>query len=70
MELTTDHSFELPLTQAELADTLALSAVHVNRTLMELRRLGLVTFQDRYASIHDPARLHAASGFDPGCLQA
>jgi len=67
--VTRDHSFELPLTQAELGDTLALSAVHVNRTLMELRRLGLVTFQNRLVRIHDFARLRAAAGFDAGYLQ-
>lgn len=66
--VTRDHSFELPLTQAELGDTLALSAVHVNRTLMELRRLGLVTFQNRQVRIHDLERLRAAAGFDPGYL--
>jgi CRP-like cAMP-binding protein len=66
--LASGHHFELPLTQAELGDTLALSAVHVNRTLMELRRLDLVTFQNRQVRIHDFARLSAASGFDPGYL--
>jgi CRP-like cAMP-binding protein len=67
--LTSDHAFELPLTQAELADTLALSAVHVNRTLMELRRLKMVTFQNRHAAIHDYGGLRAAAGFDPTYLQ-
>jgi CRP-like cAMP-binding protein len=67
--LARDHAFELPLTQAEIGDTLALSAVHVNRTLMEMRRLKLVTFQNRQASIHDLAALRAAAGFDPHYLQ-
>jgi CRP-like cAMP-binding protein len=67
--LTRDHTFELPLTQAEIGDTLALSAVHVNRTLMELRRLGLVTFQNRQVRIHDYARLRAAAGFDGAYLE-
>ena len=66
--LTRDHTFELPLTQAEIGDTLALSAVHVNRTLMELRRLKIVTFQNRQASIHDFDALRAAAGFDPHYL--
>jgi CRP-like cAMP-binding protein len=66
---TRDHSFDLPLTQAELGDTLALSAVHVNRTLMELRRLGMVTFQNRQVRIHDYGRLRAAAGFDPAYLK-
>jgi CRP-like cAMP-binding protein len=67
--ITRDHSFELPLTQAELGDTLALSAVHVNRTLMELRRMDLVTFQNRLVRIHDFQGLSTASGFDPAYLQ-
>jgi len=66
--LTRDHTFELPLTQAEIGDTLALSAVHVNRTLMEMRRLKLVTFQNRQAVIHDFAALRTAAGFDPHYL--
>jgi len=68
--LTRDHTFELPLTQAEIGDTLALSAVHVNRTLMELRRLKMVTFQNRHAQIHDFAALRTAAGFDPHYLQS
>jgi CRP-like cAMP-binding protein len=39
---TQGDSFRLPLTQAQLADALGLSAVHVNRTVKRLRRLGLV----------------------------
>jgi CRP-like cAMP-binding protein len=68
--LTHAHTFDLPLTQAEIGDTLALSSVHVNRTLMELRRLKLVTFQNRTVSIHDFATLTAATGFDSGYLLA
>lgn len=67
--LVRDGAFELPLTQAEIGDTLALSAVHVNRTLMEMRRLKLVTFQNRQATIHDFAALRTAAGFDPHYLQ-
>ena len=38
--LTGDDSFELPLTQEELADSIGMSAVHMNRMLQELRGLG------------------------------
>jgi DNA-binding transcriptional regulator LsrR (DeoR family) len=31
--LTQDDSFKLPMTQAELGDTLGLSTVHVNRVV-------------------------------------
>jgi CRP-like cAMP-binding protein len=66
--LVRDHSCEVPLTQNDLADTLALSAVHVNRTMMELRRAGLVTFHSQRLILHDPEALRRATAFDPGYL--
>jgi CRP-like cAMP-binding protein len=66
--LTHDYTCEVPLTQTEIADTLALSAVHVNRTLMELRRAGLVTYRSKQLIIHDYPRLRDAAGFDPAYL--
>jgi CRP-like cAMP-binding protein len=66
--LTHEHTCEIPLTQPDLADTLALSAVHVNRTLMELRRTGLVTFQSKHLIIHDYPTLRRAADFDLGYL--
>ena len=38
--LARDNVFDFPVTQAELADFLGLSAVHVNRTLKDLRSAG------------------------------
>jgi CRP-like cAMP-binding protein len=66
--LTHENRCDLPLTQTELADTLALSAVHVNRTLMEMRRAHLVTFQAKQLIIHDRAGLQSVAGFDPNYL--
>jgi CRP-like cAMP-binding protein len=66
--LTRDNTCELPLTQTEIADTLALSSVHVNRTMMELRRSGLVTFHSKTLVIHDYPALRRAAGFDVGYL--
>ena len=37
-----DHVADIPITQAALGDALGLSTVHVNRTLQELRRKGLI----------------------------
>ena len=37
VELVEDHAFDLPVTQAELADALGISNVHVNRVLQDLR---------------------------------
>ncbi|MFL6599700.1 MAG: Crp/Fnr family transcriptional regulator [Steroidobacteraceae bacterium] len=66
--LTHENRCELPLTQTELADTLALSAVHVNRTLMDMRRAHLVTFQGRQLIIHDRHALQSVAGFHPNYL--
>jgi CRP-like cAMP-binding protein len=55
---------ELPLTQVELADSVALSTVHVNRTLQELRRRGLVSLSSGMLEIHDFDALQALAGFN------
>jgi CRP-like cAMP-binding protein len=62
------NTCEFPLTQTEIADTLALSTVHVNRTLMELRRSGLITLRDKQLTIHHLPALEAAAGFVPDYL--
>ncbi len=62
------YSFDLPLTQAELADVLGLSVVHVNRTLQKLRRQGAVTWDGVRVRIDDWAKLTAIADFDPGYL--
>jgi CRP-like cAMP-binding protein len=59
---------ELPLTQVELADSLALSTVHVNRTLQELRRQGLVSLSGGMLEIHDFEALQAIALFTPNYL--
>lgn len=66
--LATPEGCELPVTQSELADTVALSTVHVNRTLKELRRVGLVSMSSKSLVIHDFAGLRSLAMFDPGYL--
>jgi CRP-like cAMP-binding protein len=63
--LAPDKSFHLPITQHDIADALGLSAVHVNRTLQDLRRDGLIASRGRYFSVEDWQRLRAAADFDP-----
>ena len=46
-------AFPLPLTQAQIADHLGLTGVHVNRTLAQLRRARLVFIERGLATIHD-----------------
>jgi CRP-like cAMP-binding protein len=60
---------QLPLTQRDIADALALSPVHVNRTLMDLRRLGGVVFREHRLMIPDLRALQEIAGFDPRYLQ-
>ena len=65
---TTGLSFRLPLTQAELADVLGLSVVHMNRIVGDLRKLGAVTWADQSLTIIDWARLQEIAEFDPTYL--
>lgn len=66
--LAQDDSYDLPLTQQEVAECLGITPVHVNRTLKELRERGLVTFRDNRVSITDRAGLEAVAEFDPAYL--
>jgi CRP-like cAMP-binding protein len=66
--LTKDDSFKLPLTQAELGDSLGLSTVHVNRVVQELRAKGLITWRGETLVIDDWERLQELAEFDPTFL--
>jgi CRP-like cAMP-binding protein len=62
--MTEDDSFELPLTQEELADTAGISSVHMNRTLQQLRAQGLITTKGKRLIINDVERLMDFADFD------
>jgi CRP-like cAMP-binding protein len=66
--LAADHSFELPLTQEELADALGLTPVHVNRVLQRMRGEGLITFKSGSLTILDYPRLEKSAGFNSNYL--
>jgi CRP-like cAMP-binding protein len=66
--LVVDNSFDLPVTQADLGDTLGLSTVHINRTLQKLRERNLVIIDRRSVTVLDPKRLKASCGFNPNYL--
>ena len=61
-------SFELPMTQEQLADATGLTAVHVNRTLKELEAQGLIKRTNRYVAVGDWDRLEKAGDFDASYL--
>lgn len=61
--------YELPMTQDEIADATGLTPVHVNRTLMDLAREGLIErATPRSVVIGNWKRLAAAGDFDPAYL--
>jgi len=64
-----DDGFDLPMTQAQLADVLGLSAVHVNRTLQELRAQGVVSWNGARVKITNWEDLARMGEFDPTYLQ-
>ena len=66
--LSDGGEFALPLTQTDIADTMGLSTVHVNRTLQSLRAQGLITLKSGHLVIHDIERLREVSGFNPNYL--
>ncbi|WP_152414574.1 Crp/Fnr family transcriptional regulator [Blastomonas sp. AAP53] len=57
------------LTQIELAETLGMTPVYVNRTLQDLRREGLIQLENRTLTINDLPRLEQLALFDPGYLR-
>jgi len=57
-----------PLTQVELADALGLSIVHVNRTLQDLRRRGLIELRGRTLTIQRLGALQQVALFNPRYL--
>lgn len=67
--LTTGDSCDFPLTQQDLADTVALSPVHVNRVLQELRQAKLIVLRDKRLTILDLDGLKEAAHFSANYLE-
>lgn len=57
-------NFELPMTQAQLADATGMTQVHVNRMLRDLNERGLITRGQKSVRITDWPGLAAESGFN------
>lgn len=68
VSMTQGDSVAFPLTQVDLADATGLTPVHVNRTLQELRRAGLVELHNRRLTIPDMAALKDAAMFNDNYL--
>jgi CRP-like cAMP-binding protein len=63
-----DGRCAFPMTQNELADAVGISAVHVNRTLQELRANKLITLRGSKLQVLDWEALQQAGDFDPAYL--
>lgn len=66
--LVSEDSCDVPMTQTDLADALGLSAVHTNRTLQELRSLGLIVWKGKRLTIPDLDSLKSLALFNPNYL--
>ncbi len=67
--LTKGDAFKMQLTQAELADVLGMSTVHINRVLKQLRENGLVKFSQSTMSILNVPALEKLADFYPAYLR-
>ncbi len=61
-------SCAFPVTQDLLAQALGLTAVHVNRTLQQLRDTGIIEHRAGRLQVHDFTRLAAIAEFNPNYL--
>ncbi|GAA4023358.1 Crp/Fnr family transcriptional regulator [Sphingomonas swuensis] len=66
--LQTEPVFDLPLSQLLLADSLGMTAVHLNRVLKELRQENVMTLTRGCVSIVDIGKLIRIAGFDDNYL--
>ena len=62
--LTDDMGYQLPMTQAELADALGLTPVHLNRVIRSLESDGLISRSKRQLSFPDWERMRDLADFN------
>src|SRR4029453_101529 len=63
--LAADDVIDMPLPPMELADTVGLSSVHVNRVIQQLRDQGLISWKGKALKVQDVPALQAFAEFDP-----
>ena len=66
--LAEDDAIRLPLTQVELADTLGLTSVHINRILQGFRRDNLIALARHRLTLLNVERLQKIAGFNQDYL--
>ncbi|MCK1479723.1 winged helix-turn-helix domain-containing protein [Bradyrhizobium sp. 197] len=66
--LADSGSYRIPLTQQDVADACGLSVVHANRTIQELRALGLSEWENHTVTLLRAQELQAVAEFSPEYL--
>jgi CRP-like cAMP-binding protein len=66
--LTDDSTCDFPITQTDIGEATALTSVHVNRTLQDLRRDNLIELERKRLHIPDIERLMDVAMFKPNYL--
>ena len=65
---TTDHSFDFPITQTDLADATGLTPSHVNRVLQRFRDDDIIDLRSRTLTVLKPERLKEIGMFSADYL--
>jgi CRP-like cAMP-binding protein len=68
VELVRGDTYDLPVSQVEMAEMLGITPVHANRTLQDMRRRGLVEFAGGVVIIRDLDGLRHTAQFDDSYL--
>jgi CRP-like cAMP-binding protein len=63
--LRSGNQIEVPLTQEQLADTMGLTPIHINRMIKRMREEGLIEMKSKCLRILDIDRLRAVADYDP-----
>ncbi|MBB5716993.1 Crp/Fnr family transcriptional regulator [Sphingomonas aerophila] len=64
-QLGSRHSYDLPVNQEQLADTVGLTPVHTNRVLKALRKAGIADLRARHVHVLDLDLLMSVGEFEP-----
>lgn len=67
-QVQSSKKIDLPLTQEDLADAVGLTAIHVNRTLKQLKEKQLISCRKGRISVLNEDELKLLAHFDPDCI--
>ena len=62
--MTDGRSFDMPLTQEQIADALGITSIHANRVIKQLRTEGIIDIHRGRVSILDQRKFEELADFD------